>query len=183
MSRGSTRKNRPFVTLHLPEHEITGCLYILKGGRRLLVSYDAPTMCLLTWRILPLSHYLSGLYSDGGLLMSFLKKTAAVSSAPRGAAKEFETEYPALAEYLTCTTYPDGSAREVASLAVTVDDGCVKACLHDRDTRRSLFVAGVSVLDAICSLEIALEGDDADWRPWRSSSPGGGKGKGSSPKK
>lgn len=180
MPQGSSPSLRPFVTQHLPEHGITGCLYILRSFRRLLLSYDSPTMSLLTWRIIPHSSTLMRGYNDLGALMSFLRKTAATSGAPRGVAKEFEAEYPALAEYLTATAYPDGSPREVASLSITLDDGCVKACLHDRDTRRSLFVAGSTVLDAVAGLEIAMESEDADWRAWRSAAPGGAKGKGSS---
>jgi hypothetical protein len=53
---------------------------------------------------------------------------------------------------------------------VFVDEGRVKASLNDKDVNASLFRAGLSLTDALKSLEKALQpGGDADWRTWKPS--------------
>lgn len=71
---------------------------------------------------------------------------------------------PAVLEYLTAASYPDGSPRERSTLSFFVEDGVVKACLSDRDQVRTLWRSGASVEDAVMALESSLVEGTADWR-------------------
>lgn len=111
--------------------------------------------------------------------MSFLSKVDAASKGSPGAAGPLGGVFgvtPAVMEYLTAASYPDGSPRERSTISVFVEDGVVKACLSDRDQARTLWRSGPSVEDALMALETAIADGSADWR--RS-----GGGKATTPKK
>jgi len=99
--------------------------------------------------------------------MSFLNKArpAAPSdpSAPPADA-EFASRCPALVEYLSARSYPDGTARQTSSMTVFVEDGCFKAVLNDRDQEQALFVSERRFTDLVEALEILLQSDDVPWR-------------------
>jgi hypothetical protein len=73
---------------------------------------------------------------------------------------------PALWEYLTCDTWPDGKRRQTSTLSIFVEDGKVKASLNDRAMQRGLYATGSSLGDALLCLEHAIATDRADWRAW-----------------
>lgn len=81
-------------------------------------------------------------------------------------------ECPAIWEYLTISTYDDGSDRVLSTLMVLVEDGQVKCCLNDRDECRSLWVAAGSLQGALRALEELLHDGRALWREYRGYSPG-----------
>lgn len=112
--------------------------------------------------------------------MSFLKKHQASGESSKHASPEdvaFLKRFPALHEYLTATSYPDGSARQTASLSVFSEDGLWKACLNERDTGMVLFVAESHYDDLLTALELLLQEERPPWRPSKH------KGKGWSPGK
>lgn len=71
---------------------------------------------------------------------------------------------PALGEYLTQCKYGDGSRRQTSTLLLFVEDGLLKACLHDRDLQRSLFVSGEDLDALLDRLESSLTSGTAEWR-------------------
>jgi hypothetical protein len=79
-------------------------------------------------------------------------------------------EMPCLWEYLTAEKWDDGSARQTSTLLFFVEDGRVKVCLNDRAAGRTAWATGTGFLDAMQSLEAALDGERVEWRK---SSPGG----------
>jgi len=99
--------------------------------------------------------------------MSFLSKLDQASKGtaqPLSALTGVLSVTPAVVEYLTASTYPDGSARERSTISIFVEDGVVKACLSDRDQARTLWRSGASVEDAVMALEGAVVDGTADWR-------------------
>lgn len=87
---------------------------------------------------------------------------------------EFKRRFPTLLEYLTQTTWDDGSPRQTSTLLIFVDDGVLKACLNDRACERALWVASGTLSGAIAELDESLADPHA---PWRASRPGKGRGK------
>jgi hypothetical protein len=101
-------------------------------------------------------------------VMSYLKREVEVDTRRRleanVEAKKWAERHPALWEYLTSTKYPDGGARQTSTLLLFVEDGVWKACLKDRDTGRSLWIASGSPTEAMTDLELTLAAGDAEWR-------------------
>lgn len=112
--------------------------------------------------------------------MSFLTRVVEAGSGggPPGRTTGVLVECPAVTEYLSASTYPDGQARERAVLSCFIEDGRVKVCLNDRDTGRTLWRSGDGVEDCLILLETAIVDGTADWRRAATSRPGGGKRKG-----
>jgi hypothetical protein len=74
--------------------------------------------------------------------------------------------FPTVWEYLTATTFDDGSARETATVSVFVEEGLVKVALNDRAERRSAYVTGSDLRAALKALEGILGAGEVDWRLW-----------------
>ena len=75
---------------------------------------------------------------------------------------------PHLVEYLTCDKWEDGTARQVSSITIFVDEGMLKASLNDKELQRSLFRTSNDLLSLFEALEAAVgQGDAADWRTWK----------------
>lgn len=115
--------------------------------------------------------------------MSFLKRISEADGAKRAvaskAAAEWAKRYPALNEYLTLTSYPDGGQRQTATVLLFCEDGVWKGCLRDRDTSRSLWVTSGSPSEVLDDLEATLKTDTAEWRkdkPFHSGPKKGGRG-------
>lgn len=87
--------------------------------------------------------------------------------------ERFEGAYPDVWDYLTALVYPDGGRRQSSTLLLCCEDGCVKACLNDRDQSRSLWVSGESLETALEALQRALESGTASWRLYQQSKPRG----------
>lgn len=115
--------------------------------------------------------------------MSFLRRIEDESSKqPSGGLgdMEFRTSYPALAEYLTCEQYPDGTPRQKATLSVFHEDGVFKMCINERDQGLVLFVAEERYSVLLEALELVLQEDRPPWRKSKGKGPSSGpkKGKG-----
>jgi hypothetical protein len=94
-----------------------------------------------------------------------LKKRAATGPAPSGVPLDLATDpWPALAEMLFATTWPDGSARVPSSLTVFTGDGVVKACLNDKDADLTAWASAGSLAALLDTLEVGLQSDGLDWR-------------------
>jgi hypothetical protein len=78
--------------------------------------------------------------------------------------QEWTSSHPALVEYLTLASYPDGSERMVSTLLILAECGRIKVCLSDRDQSRSLWVTADTLEDALGQLEEDLQLGTADWR-------------------
>jgi len=100
-------------------------------------------------------------------LMSFLRKRQedpSSLSAPPSADKEFQLQFPALSEYLTCPQYPDGSVRLLSTLTIFREDGWWKACLNEKDQGLVLFVAEERFGTLLEALELLLQEERPPWR-------------------
>lgn len=85
-------------------------------------------------------------------------------------------DWPGIVEYLTATVYPDGQAREPSALIVVSDGSSWRVCLSDKDNGRTLWKAGVTLLDALQAVEEAVKADDPGvWRQSAAKSPKGRK--------
>lgn len=113
------------------------------------------------------------------LLMSFLKRPqqeVAGSSGGQPRDPEFQSQYPALFEYLTATQFPDGASRRTSSLTIFAEEGSFKACLNEREGGYALFVTEGRFLAVIEALELLLQEENPPWR--KSRPPGRPKGQG-----
>lgn len=72
--------------------------------------------------------------------------------------------YPALFAYLTDDQYDDGSRRQRASLLIMADGQVWKGWLNDKDTGRSLWLAGETIEQLLDSMETHLTDGTATWR-------------------
>lgn len=86
-------------------------------------------------------------------------------TAPVGMADK--KKFPTLIEYLTRTSYDDGSPRQTSTVMVFIDQGHVKACLNDRDAGRAGWMSADALGSVLDELERALADDSIDWRASR----------------
>lgn len=71
---------------------------------------------------------------------------------------------PTLWDYLTESTYSDGTARRPSTLLFFCEDGLVKVCLHDRDLARSAWSTGKGEEECLATLEAKLVDGSVEWR-------------------
>lgn len=74
---------------------------------------------------------------------------------------------PNLHEWLTEVAWDDGKKREVGTLMVVVEGGWWKMWVHDRDGKRSAWLAGATLSDCMAAVEEALATNTVAWRPDR----------------
>lgn len=79
----------------------------------------------------------------------------------------FPSRYPVIWEYLTINRYDSGESRQTATLMLLVEGGQWKACLNDRESTRSLWVAGDAMEGVLGALERALDDPGAAWRVYQ----------------
>ena len=82
----------------------------------------------------------------------------------------FETEYPALAEYMTLCLV-DGKDRLTSTLIVSCDEGRWKGCLSDRESNNVLWRSADTFQGLLEGLESVLASGKADWREKRDYKP------------
>lgn len=87
---------------------------------------------------------------------------------------EFCRDFPTLSEFLRTVSWPDGTSRETGTLLLFVQDGCLKACLSDRDAHLVAFASAASLGGLLAALERGLVADTLDWR--RTAGAKGGRG-------
>jgi hypothetical protein len=76
-------------------------------------------------------------------------------------------KYISICEYLTTTSWEDGTPRISSKLSVSVEDGCILIALNDVDLKQSAYTSSTSLQDALKLLEGALKGSSAQWRSWK----------------
>lgn len=100
--------------------------------------------------------------------MGFLKKPTEGAKTRSGSKMVLDADqkkrWPALTEYMSTTTWPDGTARQTSTLLLIVEEDVAKICLNDRDADRSCWMAGTSFLALLDGLEAALAKDMVEWR-------------------
>jgi hypothetical protein len=108
--------------------------------------------------------------------MSHLQRRSASKTPPPGVIderllREDLAAYPALLEFLTAESWPDGAARRTGTLLLFHDDYRIKLCLADRDQSLVLFVTCDSLTSCLQEAEEALCDPRSDWRPAKNSQP------------
>lgn len=94
------------------------------------------------------------------------KRTSAEQAVKVDAGDEhdFIRGLPTLYEYMTSTSYDDGSARRTASLTIYLSDGLFKVVMKDNDTSEVCFTSGGTMTEVLCNLESNLSSGNCDWR-------------------
>jgi hypothetical protein len=77
---------------------------------------------------------------------------------------EWMQQYPALHDYITLGTNPDGTLRRTSTITLFADMGTWKCYLNERDSGASLCATGSSVSDTLAALEVMLEAEVTPWR-------------------
>lgn len=85
---------------------------------------------------------------------------------------DFASAFPALHEYLTFTTYPDGGERQTSTLLFFLEEGLWKLCLCDRASDRTLWASGDAIEDCLLTVEGQLQEGRAAWRQSRQAKHG-----------
>lgn len=89
---------------------------------------------------------------------------AAGSKAP--AAGEWAGLYPAIVEYLVQTEWAEGTPRLASTMLLFAEDGLWKCCFTDKDQSRMAFLAAETPTKLLQLVELGLQKDSLDWRPW-----------------
>lgn len=79
---------------------------------------------------------------------------------------KLQAQYPLLIEHITDEEWDDGTSRERSTITIICEGGLMKVSLNDRELERSLWRSGMTLQEALGSLEKALGSSKADWRPW-----------------
>ena len=101
--------------------------------------------------------------------MGYLKKPgAAEGSVELGSSEEdlaWASTYPAVWEFLVASSWAPGEPRQTGTVLLVVDEGAVKAWVHDRDGSRSAWLSSGGVASLLGALDGLLREDGLDWRP------------------
>lgn len=76
----------------------------------------------------------------------------------------WRAEYPVLYEWMTLTSFSDGSGRETTTLLLTCDQGHFKCCVNDRAMKRKGWMSSDSLEKLLSDVETALGQDLMEWR-------------------
>lgn len=109
----------------------------------------------------------NALWYREALYMALARRAEAKSSAgvPTPSEEtEFVTHFPTVWEYLTETTFTDGSKRLTSSLNIFFQDGVCKVSLRDKEAGEILWVSADGPLGALKVMEGKLVSGEADWR-------------------
>jgi hypothetical protein len=114
-----------------------------------------------------LGYILPRLLTFEGVEMAIKKRDRAVS-ASGGAIKlapgQLEKKLAHLWEFLTATTYEDGSPRTLGTVNIFIDEGCVKGFINDRDANQSACVSSGGILGLLEAMNDGLAADSLQWR-------------------
>jgi len=155
---------------HYPTCRATPCFHWEQTGRMPLhvVWEDGRRDYPIHWwgnRDTPLAIILTDLRDRG---QTMLKKTASESASGQRAAESLESPYwvglSTLMEYLTQTTWEDGTDRQTSQIKLWVDGGEHKAMLADRENGMVLFHTAGSFHDLLSEIDSQLVSGEADWR-------------------
>lgn len=170
---------------HPPSKKVNGSIVtlkytIIKGSMNYIAQVEVIQDCM--WILLIIGDYKRVLWADHGpysgsrdalrvqlreSFMSFLSKlpdnSAQKSLLSVQVDEGLSKKHPALYEYLTAATYPDGTVRETSTLSISVADDGYKFCLRDRDQARCLWITSHTFFDGLKALDSALRGIEAPW--------------------
>lgn len=76
----------------------------------------------------------------------------------------FQKKYPTLYDYLTQTSWPDGTPRELASLSIYPSPGILRIFLRDPATGLCCWVSCTSLTEVYEAVEAALNDSGHEWR-------------------
>jgi len=94
-----------------------------------------------------------------------IEKTAGGDLATPGGAPSDHNLFPNLWEHLSCTRYPDGSARLPSTLVIVGGGSEWRGCISDKDNDRVCWKTAASVDELLLHLEEAAATEDPrDWR-------------------
>lgn len=100
--------------------------------------------------------------------------TSGGSSKP-AAPGEWLTLYPAILEFLSMVSWPDGALRASGKIAVQTEYGFWKAQVNDNEGQRYAYLTATTPEELLDRLERGLTTGELDWRPSRPYVPRGGK--------
>lgn len=106
------------------------------------------------------------------IAMDFFNRPGAASKGEPSPAnvlvdEEAQRECPTLFQFLTATSWPDGTSRQVSSLVVFAEDKAWKVCLSDRDTGNNIWASSTTYSGLLGALEGRLTEPCPDWRKAR----------------
>jgi hypothetical protein len=73
--------------------------------------------------------------------------------------------FPSIWEFLTHSTWTDGSPRHTGTILVFLDEGTLKLCLKDKNGPRTCFLTGPDPDSLFLACEEGLANDTLAWRP------------------
>jgi hypothetical protein len=73
--------------------------------------------------------------------------------------------YATLMEFLSLSSWPDGSARVTGTLQISTGQGRWQGKLKDNENKRYCYLTGSTMEQLLTALEDALDQETADWRP------------------
>jgi hypothetical protein len=76
---------------------------------------------------------------------------------------DFAERFPHIHEWMSKSTYEDGSPRATATLTMVCSEGAFKLFFNDRDNDRSSCVNSSTFDEALTLLEAGLRGDTLIW--------------------
>jgi len=77
--------------------------------------------------------------------------------------------FPSIWEFLTLSTWTDGSPRIPGTILLFMDEGSLKVCLKDKNGPRTAFVTGPDPDTLFLAVEEGLAANSLSWRPDKSS--------------
>jgi len=146
-------------------------VYIARKHRSQLVNFvatrkhDRDVLCSMSWLVAKHANYRDSTNFED-CMSKFIRKAVAIEAGASSGVDfdpQFERDYPATLEYLTCRQL-DGRARQTSTLSIFVQDGLWKAFLNERDQGLSLCVTAASWADLMPSLEESLNLPVIPWR-------------------
>lgn len=101
------------------------------------------------------------------LLMKFIQKSNDLPSGKSGLAaadSQLNDRCPATHEWLAEQEWEPGKPRRTGTMMVFAEQGRWKACLHDRDQKRTCFVSAMTLTALLEAVEDVLANGGGDWR-------------------
>lgn len=84
--------------------------------------------------------------------------------APQASPGRWGEGYPTLWAFLADPAYEDGTPRQTGTVMLFVEQGRLKAWVHDREQERTAFLTAACPEDLFAELNDGLEDDELDWR-------------------
>lgn len=99
--------------------------------------------------------------------MKFIQRSNALPSGKSGLAAtdhDLNERCPASHEWLAEQSWEEGKPRKTGTMMIFAEQGRWKACLHDRDQKRTCFVSAATLMALLGAVEDVLANGGGDWR-------------------